>query len=507
MAAVYGRRQKPHPGRWSGRRPRKGLAGRTETADRVLAADAVSLRTVIDDPTVALPPDSPAAFALARGRSHRKTVPRREHGGWTPPKDRVDVIATLEASNEGRLPDLVPIRIGRMLASPFAFLRGSAAVMATDLAKTPTTGSIVQLCGDAHLANFGMYASPERRLVFDLNDFDETERGPWEWDVKRLAASVVVASRENGFPEATCRDMARIVGWSYRKWMRRYAGMRALQVWYAAIPIESIIARVERARATERLGLAISIEEAKRKDHLAALGKLSTAAPGGGWLIRDRPPLLQRLPDDDPGRGALPFLYGGYLRSLAPDRRLLVEKHHLLDVALKVVGVGSVGTRCYIALFAGPAGGPLILQVKEARESVLAAHVRGRRHRHQGERVVTGQRILQALSDSFLGWTRSPVTGTEYYVRQLHDMKYGFDVAGMRAAGVRLYAEVCAWALARAHARSGNPAEIAGYLGRGAVFDGAIAAFAADYADQTERDHAALIAAVGSGRLAADTGI
>ena len=460
---------------------------------------------MVVDLTKTLPPDSRAALSLERGRALRDVVPRRSHGGWTPAPDRPDPVATLMASNDGRLPHLVPIRIGRMLVSPFTFLRGSAAVMAGDLATTPTSGSIVQACGDAHLANFGVFASPERRLVFDLNDFDETNRGPWEWDVKRLAASVVVASRENGYAEATCRDMARIVAWDYRRWMRTYAGMRALQVWYATIPIESIIERVERAR--DRAHLDITIDEARRRDHLRALGKLSTRAPGGGWLIRDRPPLLLRLPDDDPGRAVLPALYAAYLRSLTPDRRILVEKHRMLDVALKVVGVGSVGTRCYVVLFAGPAGGPLILQVKEAGASVLAPHVRACRHGHQGERVVSGQRIMQAVSDSFLGWTRSPVSGTEYYVRQLHDMKYGIDIGGLRPAGMRLYAEVCAWALARAHARSGNPAEVAGYLGAGDVFDEAIAAFAVDYADQTERDHAALAAAVRAGRLEAETGV
>lgn len=459
---------------------------------------------VVPDPVAALPADSPAAAALERGRLLRKAVSRRSHAVWTAPEPR-DVVTTLAGSNVGRLPDLVPIRIGRMIASPFAFLRGSAAVMAADLAITPSMGSPVQLCGDAHLANFGIFASPERRLVFDLNDFDETHAGPWEWDVKRLAASFVVASRENGYPEDTCRDVARIAARSYRAWIRRYAGQRALEVWYAHIPIETIMARVEEAR--DRRSLRISISEAQRRDHLAALGKLSIRQPGGGWLLRDRPPLLQRLPDDDPGRVALPQLYAAYLRSLAPDRRILVEKHRLLDVALKVVGVGSVGTRCYVALFRGPAGGPLILQVKEARESVLAPYVKARHHRHQGERVVTGQRIMQAVSDMFLGWTRSPVSGTEYYVRQLHDMKYGIDIAGLRPVGMQLYAEVCAWALARAHARSGNPATIAGYLGPGERFDDALTSFAAAYADQTERDHAALVAAVRSGAIAAETGI
>jgi uncharacterized protein (DUF2252 family) len=460
---------------------------------------------MIPDPSDILPPDSPAALSLARGRKLRAVATRRSQATWAPSSDRVDPVDILLASNAARIPDLVPIRIGRMLASPFAFLRGSAAVMAGDLATTPRTGSMVQLCGDAHLLNFGVYASPERRLVFDLNDFDETDRGPWEWDVKRLAASFVVASRENGYPEATCREMARMVAWEYRRWMRTYAGKRALEVWYAAIPIERIIERVERAR--DRADLDISIDEARRRDHIRALGKLSIKQPGGGWLIRDRPPLLVRLSADDPGRADLPAYYAAYLRSLAPDRRLLVEKHHLLDVALKVVGVGSVGTRCYVALLAGPAGGPLVLQVKEATSSVIAPYIRGRRYRHQGERVVTGQRIMQAVSDSFLGWTISPATGTEYYVRQLHDMKYGIDVGGLRAPGMRLYAEVCAWALARAHARSGNPAEIAGYLGAGDNFDDAIAAFGVAYADQTERDHAALVAAVKAGRIAAETGV
>jgi uncharacterized protein (DUF2252 family) len=430
-----------------------------------------------------LPPDSLAAASLVRGRELRRQTPRRSHGVWTAPADRIDPVDTVIESNEGRLEDLVPIRIGRMIESPFAFYRGSAAVMAGDLATTPTMGSTVQLCGDAHLANFGVFASPERRLVFDLNDFDETHPGPWEWDVKRLAASFVVASRANGYAESTARDMAELVGSAYRTWMRRYAGMRALDVWYAAI------------------------EAARRKDHMAALGKLSEPGPDGGWIIRDRPPLLRRIPADDPLRQSVPDVYRDYVKSLAPDRRVIVEKHKLLDVALKVVGVGSVGTRCYIALFRGPAGGPLFLQVKEARPSVVAPYVRGRRIRHQGERVVNGQRIMQAVSDIFLGWTRSPATGTEFYVRQLHDMKYGIDIAGLRPAGMELYAQVCAWALARAHARSGNVAEIAGYLGSGDVFERALAGFGVAYADQAEKDHAALVGAVRAGRLPAETGV
>jgi uncharacterized protein (DUF2252 family) len=460
------------------------------------------------DPIAGLPPDVPAIAALERGRLLRRDVPRRSHAGWTPTRDR-DPVATVLASNEARIPDLVPIRMGRMVASPFAFLRGSAAVMAGDLSQTPQMGERVQLCGDAHLSNFGIYASPERRLVFDLNDFDETHIGPWEWDLKRLAASFVVASREGGFPEATCREMARFVGRTYREAIRRFAGMRALEVWYSVIDIEQLMARAAASSPARRYrgAIEISLDEARRRDHISALGKLSVPHPDGGWLIRDRPPLLQRLPDDDPGRAVIPALHRSYLRSLAPDRRVLVEKHRLLDVALKVVGVGSVGTRCYIALFAGPAGGPLILQVKEARPSVLEPYLEHGRHRNQGERVVTGQRIMQAVSDSFLGWTKSPATKTEYYVRQLHDMKYSIDPAALRPPGMELYARVCAWALARAHARSGNPATIAGYLGPGDVFDDALAVFAAAYADQTERDHAALAAAVRSGKVVAEVGV
>ncbi len=459
---------------------------------------------MIPDPAETLPPDSPASAALERGRARRREVPRRSHATWSPPRDR-DAVATVLTSNEGRLPELVPIRMGRMVASPFAFLRGSAAVMAADLAGTPRMGSSVQLCGDAHLSNFGVYASPERRLVFDLNDFDETHPGPWEWDVKRLAASFVVASREKGFNDATCRGLARTVARTYRLWIRRYAGQRALLVWYAHIPIETIVQRIE--QAGRRGGLEISIEDAQRRDHLAALGKLSTRAPGGGWLIRDRPPLLLRLSEDDPGRMAAPTVYQEYVRSLTPDRRVLVEKHRLLDVALKVVGVGSVGTRCYIALFAGPAGGPLVLQIKEARASVLAPYVPTRPYEHEGERVVIGQRVMQAFSDIFLGWTHSPVSGIDFYVRQLHDMKYSIDIEGLRPVGMELYADICAWALARAHARSGNPATIAGYLGPGEVFDEALTAFAASYADQTEADHAAFASAVRAGKIPVETGI
>jgi uncharacterized protein (DUF2252 family) len=455
--------------------------------------------------TLELPPDSAAARSLTEGRARRKSTPRRDHAAWTPPADR-DPVATVVASNAGRIPDLVPIRMGRMIASPFAFFRGSAAVMAADLATTPVMGATVQLCGDAHLANFGIYGSPERRLVFDLNDFDETLPGPWEWDLKRLAASLAIASRENGFPDATARDIARRAAFTYRRWIRQFGRQRALSVWYAAIPIESILERIARS---PRGGLQISIDDALRHDHIGALGKLSEPSGDGSWVIRHRPPLIQRLPDDESSRRAVPALYKAYVSALAPDRRILVEKHRIVDVALKVVGVGSVGTRCYIALMAGPAGGPLVLQMKEARPSVLEPYRHGRavRIRNQGKRVVTGQRIMQAVSDIFLGWTKSPMTGVEYYVRQLRDMKYSVDIATLRPEGMRTYADCCGWALARAHARAGDPALIGGYLGTSDAFDEAVASFAIAYADQTERDHAELVAAVRAGRVEATTGI
>ncbi len=456
-----------------------------------------------NDPEEALPPDSPAALALERGRDRRKRVPRSAHAGWElrPPQAAVDSVV---AANEDRIEELVPVRMGRMAASPFAFLRGSAAAMAMDLSRTPAMGESVQACGDAHLANFGIYASPERRLVFDLNDFDETHPGPWEWDLKRLAASFVVASRENALDEPTSREMARRAVAAYRTWIRRYATSKALDVWYAHIPVEELLARIERPRFKTRL--RVSLDDARRRDNMAALGKLSRR-DGDSWLIEDKPPLLVRLADDDPLRAGIPALFRGYVRSLVPDRRVLVERYRIVDAALKVVGVGSVGTRCYVGLFAGPAGGPLVLQVKEARTSVLAPYMRRKVRGHQGKRVVEGQRITQAFSDIFLGWTHSPTTGKDYYVRQLYDMKYGIDLDGVQAPGMGLYADICGWALARAHARSGNPATIAGYVGGAGAFDDAVTAFAAAYADQTERDHAAFVAEIKAGRIAAELGV
>jgi uncharacterized protein (DUF2252 family) len=449
---------------------------------------------------------------IAHGKDARAEVPRSAHAEIDFPEDR-DPVALLEEQAVSRVPELVPIRYGRMLASPFTFYRGGALIMAADLARTPTTSLRVQLCGDAHLSNFGVFASPERSLVFDLNDFDETAPGPWEWDVKRLAASFAIGGRENGFDGkqrlAVVLDTVR----AYREAMHEFAAMHDLDVWYSQLPIERVVSDFTAGIDAKRLKKAEAFAAKSRtKDSMQAFEKLTHLVDGEPRIISE-PPLIVPIEElmteseSEAFEGSMRTLIRGYRRTLETDRRHLLEQFRFVHLARKVVGVGSVGTRCYIALFAGPAGGPLILQVKEARESVLAPYVRGRRWRHEGERVVTGQRIMQAVSDSFLGWTKSPTSGTEYYVRQLHDMKYGVDIAGLREPGMRLYAEVCAWALARAHARSGNPAEIAGYLGPGGAFDKAIATFAVAYADQTERDFAALAAAVRAGRLPAETGI
>ena len=455
---------------------------------------------MIPDPGTSLPPDSPASLSLERGRRLRKVAPRRSQARWNPPHDRVDPMETLIESNEGRIPELVPIRIGRMLASPFAFLRGSAAVMAGGsgrLARHRFAGPAVRRRAPGELRCVRQPASDGSCSMSTTSTRPTGVRGSGTSSGWRRASSSRRA--RTGSPRARMPDMGRIGRLaSTASWMRRYAGMRALQVWYAAIPIESIIERVERARdaggAARHRDLDGGGAGARttwlrsascRSTHRAAAGSSATGRHcSSGWRTTTR------------AGAALAYLRDGYLRSLAPDRRLLVEKHHLVDVALKVVGVGSVGTRCYIALFAGPAGGPLVLQVKEARESVVAPFVRGGRRRHQGERVVTGQRIMQAISDSFLGWTKSPVTGTEYYVRQLHDMKYGVDIAGLRApghaplrGGLRLGAGpgACAIGQSRRDRRLPRPRR---------VFDKAIASFAVAYADQTERDHATLVAAV-----------
>ena len=440
-----------------------------------------------------------------QGRAARRLVPRGSHAEWAPAPDRPDPIDLLEAQDRDRIPELVPLRYSRMMASPFAFMRGSAVVMANDLASTPRTGIQAQLCGDAHLLNFGAYASPERALLFDLNDFDETLPGPWEWDVKRLAASFVVAGRENGFDAADCREAAQASVASYRQWMGEFSQMGELEVWYSRVGEEEVRGLLTEARAGKKTTKRLSknVRKARGRDSLQALSKLTTVVDGRRRIIDD-PPLLVRIPEGDEIRGQVYAILESYKRTLQEDRRHLLERFRFVDAARKVVGVGSVGTRAFVVLLEGrDENDPLFLQVKEAGASVLEGYLKSNTYEHHGHRVVAGQRLMQAASDIFLGWFRG-TAGRDFYWRQLRDMKGSADVEGMSPDELVLYARLCGWVLARAHARSGDRVQIAAYLGKSERFDVAIADFAGAYADQNERDHAALLAAVKSGRVEAD---
>jgi len=454
--------------------------------------------------------DHPAAASSyqqrrERGRVARGVVSRSTHGEWAPAPDRPDPVDLLVAQDRDRIPDLIPIRYSRMMASPFAFMRGSAIVMARDLASTPKTGIQAQLCGDAHLMNFGAYASPERALLFDLNDFDETLPGPWEWDVKRLAASFVVAGRENGFDATDCREAAQASVASYRQRMAEFSQMGELEVWYSRVSEEEVRGMLSDARKKTAKKLSRTVRKARSRDSLQALSKL-TRVVDGRRIIDDDPPLLVRIPEGDEIRAQVYAILESYKRTLQEDRRHLLDRYSFVDAARKVVGVGSVGTRAYVVLLEGRnQDDPLFLQVKEASASVLEGYVKSNTHEHHGHRVVAGQRLMQAASDIFLGWFRG-TRGRDYYWRQLKDMKGSANVEGMSPDELVIYAGLCGWTLARAHARSGDRVQIAGYLGKSERFDRAIADFAQAYADQTERDHAALCAAVKSGRLPAEAG-
>jgi uncharacterized protein (DUF2252 family) len=440
-----------------------------------------------------------------RGRAARGVAPRGAQAEWAPAPDRPDPIDLLEAQARDRIPDLMPIRYSRMMASPFAFMRGAAIVMAHDLASTPRTGIQAQLCGDAHLLNFGAYASPERALLFDLNDFDETLPGPWEWDIKRLAASFVVAGRDNGFDAADCREAAQASVASYRQRMAEFSGMGELEVWYSRVGEEEVRGLLSDAKVRKRTAKKLSktVRKARGRDNLQALSKL-TRVVDGRRMIDDDPPLLVRIPEGDEIRAQIYAILEAYKRTLQEDRRHLLERYRFVDAARKVVGVGSVGTRAYVVLLEGrDENDPLFLQVKEAGASVLEGHVPSNTYEHHGHRVVSGQRLMQAASDIFLGWFRG-TGGRDFYWRQLRDMKGSANVEGMSPDELVIYAGLCGWALARAHARSGDRVQIAAYLGKSERFDRAIADFAEAYADQTEQDHAALCAAVKSGRLPAE---
>ena len=453
---------------------------------------------------------------LALGKSARKAVPRTSHGSWKPAPDRPDPIALLRAQDDARQPDLVPIRWGRMSATPFTFYRGSAVLMAADLAPLPRTGLTVQLCGDAHLSNFGLYGSPERALMFDVNDFDETLPGPFEWDLKRLAASFVLAARSNGFSEDVARASVASAVRSYRSHMAAYAEMRELDVWYSRVNAEDLLAmaqatvaaaKAKKGVADARLKLAEkTLAKARTRDSLQAAGKLTEVVDGSRRIV-DQPPLVEHIPQLEMDKTTRP-LFEQYKSTLEDDRRVLLDRYEPVDVARKVVGVGSVGTRCLIVLLLGRDGDdPLFLQVKEAGPSVLEPYLGKSRFNHPGHRVVAGQRLMQAASDIFLGWMTGREAGRYFYWRQLHDMKGSIDVAILKPPGLNILGELCGWALARGHARSGHRIAIASYLGNSDRFDQTIADFAVSYANQAEKDHATVLKAIKQGKIPVETGI
>ena len=459
------------------------------------------------------------AERAARGAQARAEVPRESHADFKVPASRPDPITLLEEQAKTRVPELVPVRWGRMMVSPFTYYRGAALPMASDLATTPVSGLTVQACGDAHLSNFGVFGSAERRLVFDVNDFDETLPGPWEWDVKRLAASMEVAARSNGFSGKQRRKIVAATVASYRQAMRNFAGMTHLDIWYAHADIDQLRAQFDtRLDARQRKLVTKSAAKARTRDSMQELAKLTTTVDGQLQIVSD-PPLLvpiEELISDQAQRSALESevhsIIGKYRRTLETDRRHLVDQYEFVHLARKVVGVGSVGTRCWIVLMLGrDESDPLFLQVKEAEESVLSRFLGASEFANMGQRVVAGQRLMQASSDIFLGWHRiaAGLDGKQrdFYVRQLRDWKFSVDIDAMVPSGMRMYGELCGWTLARAHARSGDRIAIAAYLGGSDVFDQAITEFADAYADQNERDHDAVVDAVKSGRIVAEQGL
>ncbi|MGO9956909.1 MAG: DUF2252 domain-containing protein [Solirubrobacteraceae bacterium] len=463
-------------------------------------------------------PHLSVAERVARGKAARAEVPRASHAVFTPSPERPDPLEVLERQAATRVPELVPIRYGRMLVSPFTFYRGAAMIMAGDLAATPRSGLIVQCCGDAHLSNFGVFASPERRLVFDLNDFDETLPGPWEWDVKRLGVSMLIAAINNGFP---VKDQERIVlacVEAYRAAMQGFAGMSNLDVWYAHMDIDEVLRdlgsqlKPEMAKRADK-----SLAKARTRDSMSAFSKLTETVDGRVRIVDQAPlivPLDKLLSDTerDEMYEGLHGLLRRYRATLEYDRRILVEEFQLVDFARKVVGVGSVGTRAWIALMLGrDEHDPLFLQMKEAEPSVFEPFLGPSGFSNHGERVVVGQRLMQASSDIFLGWLHvdSGIDGVarDFYVRQLRDWKGSAEVEQMIPKGMAAYGRLCGWALARAHARSGDRIAIAAYLGNGSTFDRAILDFSNAYAEQNERDYRRLTKAVSTGQIVAQTGL
>lgn len=436
----------------------------------------------------------------AAGKALRQRVPREKHGEWTLPRHRRDPVELVIESSKGRIPELIPIRYGRMMVSPFTFYRGTANIMAADLASTPVTGFHAQLCGDAHLLNFGGFATPERRLVLDINDFDETLPGPWEWDLKRLAASFVFAGRSNGFSAADQREAALTCVRSYREHMAEYADMPVLEIWYARLELSDLLAAGHDKAARGRLKKRVKKTQARNVlEH--EFPKLAEAR-GGRYLIKDAPPLIYHHPylKLANSRENLEHGLARYGESLPAARKILLNRYQLMDFALKVVGVGSVGTVCAVALMMAADDDPLFLQIKEAGPSVLETYLEKSTYANHGQRVVVGQHLMQAASDVFLGWTQGQA-GRHFYVRQLRDMKIKPLVEIFNPSTMFDYAMLCGWTLARAHARSGDPAMIAGYMGKSDVFDKAMATFSKLYADQAEQDHADFKSAIREGRI------
>lgn len=440
----------------------------------------------------------------ALGKTLREKCPRELHGKWRPAAGRPDPVHLIEVSNKGRLDELVALRHGRMAQSPFTFYRGAALNMAHDLAVTPVCGALAQCCGDAHLANFGGFATAERNVIFAINDLDETLPAPWEWDLKRLSASFVLACRSNGLSDSTAKDMAQECARAYRKHMAQYSGMKSLDLWYYSLEAESLIASIAdpaiRRRAIKRVA-----QEREHSTSEAVFPKLVLRS-GESAIIREERPTIFHLPGQQPGsvEERLKSVLAGYRKTLSPAHRVLLDHFELKDAAIKVVGIGSVGTRCWVALLMDGAGDPLILQVKEARPSVLEAFAGKSVYRNHGERVVNGYRLMQPASDIFLGWTEAE-GGHHFYVRQLRDVKITIYIETFGKAEMELYARCCGQSIALSHARSGDPSVISGYLGKSDEFDEAVAAFSMVYADQMEADHAAFKRAIDMGRLEAES--
>jgi uncharacterized protein (DUF2252 family) len=448
-----------------------------------------------------------SAVALSRierrkqGKALREKLPRIAQAAWKPRSKSQDIVKLLEESDVDRIKGLLPVKYERMAVSPFTFFRGAAIIQARDLAQAPVSGITVQACGDCHLANFGGFASPERVLVFDINDFDETFPGPWEWDMKRLGASLVLAARDRSFSRSVANEAARAAAASYRERMSEFAEMKVLDAWYATVNAE-LVRDYFRNDKDMSARLARKQKQARSQTSEAVIPKL-TEVVNGRVKIKDSPPVIYHFDEyaKNLEKGHAKFIEA-YAASLLPDRRHLFQRYHLQDTAIKVVGVGSVGTRCYLALLLAEDGDPLFLQVKEARRSVLEAPKGRSRYVHQGARVVDGQRLMQGASDIFLGWARTEQH--DYYLRQFRDMKVSAEIETFRPATLIGYAKLCGWALARAHAKAGDAATIAGYLGAAGEFDGALARYSEAYADQAERDYGAFRAAIKSGRLSTD---